>query len=55
MGARKQRTAALTAVVLANAAPAAGSTPTQAEYATVVALLNQTKAVLNAVVAELKK
>lgn len=55
MGARKQRMAALTPTAAADAVAAAGAAPTKAEYDAVVALANELKHDLNAVVAALQK
>lgn len=44
----------IAAIATADVTGAAGANPTQAEYATVVALLNETKAQLNTVIETLK-
>lgn len=53
-GAKSLPVTEVAAVTAANVAGAAGAQPTQAEYATVVALLNSTKAQLNLLIAACK-
>ena len=50
----KTQVAALTPVAVANAAQAAGTEPTKAEFDALVALANANKAALNAIIAALK-
>lgn len=50
----KPQIVALTNVATANAAQAAGATPTKAEYDAVVALANANKAAINSIIAALK-